>query len=932
MDQHQLARLLADQEDPYRIEELLHENVELTGIPLAGELRDLCYSTWNSEPVTARNASLAADALAGICAEPEIVATADWIRGISHLTKGELEAAVEEILKSGKKFEEIGKPADAARATVAILIPLALLGKYEEAIARGNRALKVISEEGDDVAAGKIELNLSNIASRRGDLQQAEEYGVAACERFISAGEEEWSALAENDLANTLVEQNRFREAEGLYLSALGRAHDLDMTVTRAEIEACLGNLATHRGKYDEALRYLETSRRRFEELDMPHQSATAELEMAGIYLALNLSAEAGRLLGHAADTLAALKLQGEEARARTELIKVRLSEGNHSDASELLQTALELYEKEQNARGQAELRLIGASMELDAGEPFEALKLIEQARVLAGDDSPRLRLECDCLQGEALWRKGSGSEAGRILRRTKDEAFKEGLLRLGLRATNSLAGIAKEAGETAKAVSEFLEAVELTESMREPIAAEEFRIAYLSDKLAPYENLVRLYADSGEIDQAFAIAERARARTLSEALGSGKSGESPSRDPKLDQARRDLREKLNWLYSRLRNAKEDDEERIASEAKEIERELSEIGRRIEMTREGAVRTDSATKIGDLQELLGPDSTLVEFVELDETFSAFILTTNGLELADGICGADEVADELEGLLLQFGTMRFGDQLPGSYADQLRARADRHLARLYDLLLGPLPGISGDGPLVVVPAGALNYVPFGALYDGSRYVVETRDVVISPGAAVWKEVSSRGASAAGKTLIFGFADEYIPNVDKEVVAIDNILDSAEVLSGAEATFENYVREAPAASILHLACHGKFRPDNPMFSSLHLADGNITVGDILDQELSARVVTLSACETGLSSIRPGNEILGLGRGFLSAGASNLVISLWSVNDAATLELMKGFYSGIRDGLSASAALGRVQREMIAAGSHPFYWAPFVTIGSS
>ena len=147
---------------------------------------------------------------------------------------------------------------------------------------------------------------------------------------------------------------------------------------------------------------------------------------------------------------------------------------------------------------------------------------------------------------------------------------------------------------------------------------------------------------------------------------------------------------------------------------------------------------------------------------------------------------------------------------------------------------------------------------------------------------------------------------------------------------EATFAAFTKQAKEFDILHLACHGEFRPDNPLFSSVHLADGWITVRDICSQKLKADLVTLSACETGLNSIFAGDEILGLARGFLTAGASSLVLSLWTVNDETTSELMKSFYERLRSGKSVTESLRLAQIGFIERDARPYFWSPFVVIG--
>jgi len=111
---------------------------------------------------------------------------------------------------------------------------------------------------------------------------------------------------------------------------------------------------------------------------------------------------------------------------------------------------------------------------------------------------------------------------------------------------------------------------------------------------------------------------------------------------------------------------------------------------------------------------------------------------------------------------------------------------------------------------------------------------------------------------------------------------------------------------------------------------LSDGWVTVRDVYANKLNAQLVTLSACETGLSKVAPGAEILGLARGFLSAGARALLLSLWTVNDEATAELMGDFYSTLQRGADVSASLRIAQKRFIERGAHPYYWSPFFVIG--
>src|SRR5262249_7673839 len=142
--------------------------------------------------------------------------------------------------------------------------------------------------------------------------------------------------------------------------------------------------------------------------------------------------------------------------------------------------------------------------------------------------------------------------------------------------------------------------------------------------------------------------------------------------------------------------------------------------------------------------------------------------------------------------------------------------------------------------------------------------------------------------------------------------------------------NFRREAPSASLLHLATHALFRRDNPLFSGLQLADDWLLARDLYQWSLSAYLVTLSACDTGAVRMESGEEWMGLARGFLAAGARRLLVSLWPADDRATAELMGRFYRLLQQNISPAAALRQVQRTIRDDWPHPYYWAAFCLVG--
>jgi CHAT domain-containing protein len=193
-----------------------------------------------------------------------------------------------------------------------------------------------------------------------------------------------------------------------------------------------------------------------------------------------------------------------------------------------------------------------------------------------------------------------------------------------------------------------------------------------------------------------------------------------------------------------------------------------------------------------------------------------------------------------------------------------------------------------------------------------------------------EALSAPRSAPRRVVALGVGGEGLAHVEAEARAVANEFAEATLLLGDAATQAALRESSGGADVLHLACHAHFRADNPMFSALDLADGPLTLHATPSLGFQAQLVSLSACETGASHLAPGNEAIGLVRGFLLAGVRSVLASAWAVDDAATAELMRGFYQRLRAGEGAAQALAGVQRRLAKAGAHPFHWAAFALHG--
>jgi CHAT domain-containing protein len=172
---------------------------------------------------------------------------------------------------------------------------------------------------------------------------------------------------------------------------------------------------------------------------------------------------------------------------------------------------------------------------------------------------------------------------------------------------------------------------------------------------------------------------------------------------------------------------------------------------------------------------------------------------------------------------------------------------------------------------------------------------------------------------------------LPETVEEVKRIAGLLPEATVLLEQDATKDHLWRHSQNSRLLHIASHGTFRRDNPLFSSLRLADGDLTVNEVYHLRLNTSLVTLSACDTGVSALK-GGDLIGLISSFFYAGARSLLVSLWRVRDVAAAELMERFYRRLAHGEGKAAALRGAQLDLMQVPKYryPYYWAPFILVG--
>ncbi|MGH9761924.1 MAG: CHAT domain-containing protein, partial [Blastocatellia bacterium] len=551
----------------------------------------------------------------------------------------------------------------------------------------------------------------------------------------------------------------------------------------------------------------------------------------------------------------------------------------------------------------------------------------------------------CRLQLARAAYRTGDTSRALRMVKSALKSVETVSADAVVYQCEHLIGCVERERGRSPRALEAFLRSVGTIERMRVGVAVDEFKATFLHDKVAVYEDAIAFCVEDGRdelILKAFELVESSKSRALAELIAKY----APGRAPKNPRARngsarrhraglQKLIEDINWYASQA--IREEDAGRQASAAQyrktvvRCEREMAELCRRVGSGDAGisGLAPSRSVTAHDLCDSLAKHEASIEYFITGDQISAFVATRSGLRIKRHFGSLRRIELILSGLQFQLRKFGYGSDYLLHHQGSLEHAIDRHLLGLKAELFDPLEDMVAERRMIIIPHGPLHYVPFHALGDSNGYLNDRFEISYAPSAAVlnlcrgvatkarrvWRRRTiNQKTTAEGRQrhqlVAFGISDPELPNIGAEIRDVAAMFpDSIQIMDG-DATRETLFRVAPSARYLHVATHGYFRRDNPMFSYLKLADCRLNFYSLLDLNLNAEMVTLSACHTGAHAVMPGDELHGLMRGFLHAGAPSMVISLWSANDGATAMLMKLMYQNLRAGESKRSALRKAQ----------------------
>ena len=830
----------------------------------------------------------------------------------------------------------------AARTRLGLIGALLMSARYSEAIQTGELAQKWFLAAGDEGGLARLYTNLGNVYHRLDDHARSVEYHAKAKVVFKANGDKRALALSMLNMANSLSALDRFAESDRHYCAAERLSRQMDVPEMLMQAKYNHAYLHFLRGRFSDALKKFAGLRQQFITQQSLRYAALCDLDEAEIYLHLNVCSDAAMLSQRALESFTKLGMRYEQAKASVFLGIALAHQSELTEAHAVFKQAQLVFEEESNEYWIAMLDLYRAEIYFSLRRLWEAQSLAESARQrFAAAGIPSKHVLCLILLARLSMEVNHDSAARQYaeeaLRLTR--AHKMPLLLFRTLATN--AEVLERVSEIEEARKLYVEAAREIELSRSYLERDDLKVAFLEGKHAVFESLANIAlreAESPEpssdsIIEAFAWCERSKARGLIDLLSGQVSGISGHADKSLLNRVRRLHEELNSSHvratagTRLVNKaapgidvdlKENELSRILGELSDADPEYVSL------------QKVSVASLQAIQQSLPENTTLVEYFSIHQEIVAFVINSRHVNIVRRLCPAKRVDHLLECVRFQLERFQLSPECVKGHEQVLAASMQQQLHDLHQALVAPIRDLIDTPHLIVVPHGVLHYLPFHAFFDGQQYLVDAYDMSYAPSASVLKYCLEKAEVSGSTPLMIGVPDRNAPQIRHEIDQLTSVFPSARRLEGRRATRKAFRRESNSADFIHIATHAVFRKDNPMFSAFKLGDGWISALDLYGMSCNANLITLSGCSSGMQQVAGGDDLLGLVRGFLYAGARSLLLSLWPISDESTASLMGHFYRYWFEGATKAVALQRAAIRIREDFPHPFFWAPFMLVG--
>jgi CHAT domain-containing protein/Tfp pilus assembly protein PilF len=814
-------------------------------------------------------------------------------------------------------------------------------GEYKQSLEQYQRALELHRSTKFERGEGDTLGNIGGVYLLLGRFKEALPYyqqALAISERLGL------KPASSDDLGNIALCLAGAGDIDGALKSfdrALEVAHDTGLVKEEADWHKGKGTTLVGLGRFDTALREYAAAEQVYQQAGLKRELVQALIDTGQVYELLGDAVSAEQRFEQARQLAQKIGNTSGEGDSLIALGDLERRRKNYDSADAHLKQALE------KARGAGEERTTVAALlrqsmnDIDRKRYQSALQSASEAQQVAerSGNVPAVALS-RYVFGEVRRSEKQLQEA--IAEYAAARALQEQLRdpELGWRIYYGQGQVLADQEKPDEAIASYKEAIRIIEETRSGIAEERYQAGYIEDRYQVYVALVELLLKVHKPDDAFLYSEKLRARAYLDRFG---ASAPVGGDTATKQRIRDLGEQIQTLrravqkeYSVPQNERRGDAlQSFSSELAGAERDYEALLDSSDISATGSTPTRNANlpSLPQIQHLLPANTALIEYVVGRQMISIFLVTPSsvvGIPVEIKAVSLSSRTELLRGLI---------SQRRPEWIDPARG--------LRKVLLDPIRNdghLSSIHQLLIVPDGVLNYVPFAALPVGvNRFLGDEFTIAYLPAAAALAR--DRGTRGGTTLLAMAPSGAKLPNAPNEVREIGRIFgSSSRVVVGKAATKTLFNQIASDYDYLHLATHGSLNRNAPSLSAIELepdkeSDGRLELYEIAGMKLHARLITLSACETALgkgyfTETPGGDEFVGMTRAFLSAGGQNVLASLWAVNDESTRALMIRFYRHLLT-TNGAEALAKAQQELRRSDvryRHPYYWAPFVMVGST
>ncbi len=856
---------------------------------------------------------------------------------------GNYEQAVELYEEASAIYRRAGLSTEEARSQIGNVWALASLGRYEEAVKLSERASHTLEEAEEWLQLGKLTLNTAIIHGRQGDDAEALATLDKAYAIFEKMGEQGSDFLPWIEQNRSILLRNLGRLNESITASEKALA-GMDALGQPIEVARAKQNLAVTYlvlGRYNEAMSLMNEARQEFLNDGRIRDALLLDLYLSDCLLQLRRFDEVTAITRNARPFF-------NELGAIQEVGKTLLNEAvayagmeRYKEALASLEEARERFAADANSVWIAESDLERSALLIRLNRLGESETLLQSCEYIFRRHNLPLKIaQVQIQQAQIAWKQKDWRRAERLARQALSTAIEKEAPTLAIQARHILGRVLQRRGDFWQAMNMYERAMASLELLHGQLTVA-FQADFLEDKTRLYEEAVQLALQMDRPAKAIELAERAKSRSLltmlSKRLDMGVHARSQE-DKALVQELLRLRAERDRLSLRWETGEESraggDIEKTSYRIWTLEKEITQIWQQL-LIRNTAYARDAMlwqVRVESPQPWLDEKTMLLEYFTIGNHLIVFCITKNEINIHHLDANVSQIAKLLNLLSLNSKTIPW---MPPQQHEALLRNAIDLLSKLDIALMRPLrPQLEQHPRLIIVPHGVLHHVPFHALYDGKEHLIESHELSYLPASSLLRFVSeSRPASE--KRVVFGYSSHrLLPHALTEARTVARLM-QGELCLEDQARIDIVREYAPTAQLMHFATHGEFRADNPLFSGMLLADGWLTALDIYNMRFSASLVTLSACSSGQKLIGGGDELLGLSRSFLYAGAASLLLSYWQLPDDRAEEFITLFYQGLASGLSKAAALRKAQLDFLYRDNHilykhPYTWASFFLMG--